>query len=399
MNQTLISHFDELNKKENKKNENDKNIFSVNNIAKTLKPTIKKIIDALNNSKSKANRGRLNNSRRSNESSFLKEKYINELINEFEEDKSRSLSRGSSRSINKNKSITNQFNKAETLILDPSNKNIFGFNSHVDPLSPMNQMSLLVNQQNLNKTVSHNLQDYGTKKINSENKEPINTLATQAANKIAELNSIPNANGDKPKRTLKDMFAKAFNFTINNKKDVSQSKLAKLLQESDETSKPNPSPISNPNLNNKNINEIPKPNSEKKTNSNSNNKNINEIMSKIDNNKLNSSEISIKNAKLNNSSFIDLNDDNENENANKYDFKEGVKKEMKNIFFNVIKDETDDAYEFKTYYIKAENIIKKSENIETNKNHKINGANNSVGNNDQNTKNISKIKDLSKILF
>ncbi len=146
------------------------------------------------------------------------------------------------------------------------------------------------------------------------------------------------------------MFSKAFNFS-SNKKDVSHSKLAKLLQDSEET------PVDN-SLKNSSI---------KRNNSN----NINEIMNKIDNDKMNTSEISIKNAKLNNTSFIDLNDENEDNVVDKVDFKDAVKNEMKKFVFQIIKDNSSDDYEFKTFYIKREppiNVNKKNQDSDKNGN-------------------------------
>ena len=325
-----MAQYEELNKKKSKDS-----LFSLKNIAKTLKPTIKKIIDNLTNTK-RLIRGRSNTSMRSNDSSILKEKYLNDLVNEFEDDKSKSAgSRGSSRSVSKKTSLILPNNDYSIEKINAMNnnfeKNIPGYNY----------------QSTYERTIQPNKNtDIPLLPKNGA----INTIILESLDVIKD--KVPNIESktidpNKQKRTLKDMFSKAFNFN-SNKKDISKSKLAQMLNEADEGNESNASKI-NPSANT--IND-PK-------------KSINDIMSKIDNDRMNNSEISIKNAKLNNSSFIDLNDDHENDNNIKIDFKEGVKTEMKKFIFNIIKDETSDNYEFKTYFIKTENngIIDKNKDI------------------------------------
>lgn len=327
------------------KEQSDTNIFSLKNIAKTLKPTIKKIIDQLNISKANLMRGKTNHSRSPNDSSFIKEKYINDLINEFEEDRSRSGSRKSSVSVSKkNSSLINLKNNQ----MDNSNSNNDNKNITNDIFNSLNKGT-------------------GLSKNNSPLIKPRNSNAT----------AINTANKPEAKRTLKQMFSKAFNFSTE-KKDVSNSRLAKLLQDAeDEQAK-------DENKNNANNKYQPT--------------NINDIMTKIDNDKINSSEISIKNAKLNNSSFIDLNDEDEESNKEKFDIKKGMKNEMSKFVFNIISDNTNnDKYEFKTFYIKAEN---NDDNLNLDKNKNKNGKDtNKVVNTINNTENKQKSDKLSNNNF
>ena len=351
LNNTLITQVDELNKKVSLiKEQSESNIFSVKNIAKTLMPTIKKIIDSLNNSRTKSMRGRANQSVRSpNDSSFVKEKYINDLINEFEEDRSRSGSRRSSVSASL---ITANLNK----------------NNQTDNLNSDNKSG--------NKTINNDLTNISNKKaaLNNSNNSTINVVKNAnsiAASKAAEV---------KPKRTIREMFSKAFNFSTG-KKDISQSRLAKLLQDADEDQTKHP--VSDNNASNNNYNK-------------NNSSNINDIMTKIDNDKMNTSEISIKNAKLNNSSFIDLNDEDYETHKHKFDLKDAMKNVMKKFVFNVIADgSNNDKYEFKTFYIKAENSNNKNNSTNSNDkniNNDLNGAGSAAvySNKEQKAKNTSK---------
>lgn len=290
------------NAKDAKDKKEKDSIFSVKNISKTLKPMINNIITTVERNKVKIKNRRMNGSFCSpNSSSILKERYINELVNEFEE--SRSKSRGSSRISSKR----NSFNNKENMF--PSNSNVF------DKLSK--SQNIIENQV-------------------------------------------------KPKRTLKEMFSKAFNFTQSstNKggKDVSQSRLAKMLQDSneEETRKP---PVENVNVP-KPIETTSKVQSGPSTVITEKNKNdiIVDLMNKIDKENLGNNEISIKNSKLNKNSFIDLNDEldessiiQEN-NKSKISIKEENKQKMKEIKFNVVIDDTGDDYEFKAFYIKNENV-------------------------------------------
>jgi len=332
--------------------EKDNNVFSLKNIAKTLKPTITKIIDSLNKSQ-KAIRGRANTSGRSpNESSIIKEKYINDLINEFEENRSRSGSRNSSKSVSR---------KKESLLNVVNNVN---FDKKSESEKIKNALSgIAIKNENFN---------FNTNNSNS-NSSSINI--PKSSNTIAACA----ADNQRPKKTLKHMFSKAFN-VATGKKDPSQSRLAKLLQEDDDQ---------NNTLTAKNACN-----------------NINDMMTKIDNDKVNTTEISIKNAKLNNSSFIDLNDEEDDEGRkNKYDFTENVKLEMKKFVFNVLADNTNnDEYEFKTFYIKADNTNNVSEKnnvaITNNANDNSNDNNNNLngaGNTVNNANNELKAESPSKI--
>lgn len=274
-------------------------------------------------------RGRTNQSSRSpNDSSFVKEKYINDLINEFEEVRSRSGSKNSSVSVSKRNSS----------IIKTNTKN-----NQTDNSNP--------NYKTGQKNSNNDLANLSNKNVSSGSKMNSNNSSINIPKSANTIAASADAE-QKPKRTLKQMFSKAFNFATG-KKDVSQSRLAKMLQDADEN------PTDNAAVSNNND-----------TNFKNDSNNINEIMTKIDNDKLNTSEISIKNAKLNNSSFIDLNDDEEEGQKQKFDFKEGVKKEMKKFVFNIIQDNTTDEYEFKTFYIKNENASSNNNNKENSNNDK-----------------------------
>jgi hypothetical protein len=335
-------------------------IFSVKNICVTLKPMINNIIQTIDRNSVKIRNRRINGSFCSpNSSSILKEKYINELVNEFEE--SRSKSRGSSKLSSKRDSI-----------IFPNNSNLF--------------------------------------------------------NKLSKSNNNDNEKEEKPKRTLKEMFSKAFNFNQtptnnnNNIKDVSNSRLAKMLQDNNEDSndvKKNKTSnnIMNNNINNKSNND----NNIKQTpNTVITDKNKNEIivelMNKIDKDISANHDISIRKAKLNNDSFIDLNDDDENENENenenlnignnkdnkyinnknknnisKISIKEENKKIMNDFVFNVIIDNTGDDYECKTFFIQNKN-----DNINNNNNKNINNDNINNKNNPNSNKEKEKDSKLNK---
>lgn len=322
-------------------------IFSVKNIAKTLKPTIKKIIDSLQNREKRLNRMRMNSSLRNSNGSILKEKYINDLISEFEEDRSRSGSRRSSRAIVKRQTLNIQNPLGDSVIFDKnqinasdninnimnntdrnnSNPNNVSENFQTGASTNMESNRRKINDSSISGGEVGGASVKGTNDSNSKNHyTSINMSQTRSLNSGS-------VTPQKSKRSLKDMFSKAFNFSqsvSSNKKDVSQSRLAKMLQEASEG------------------------NSKQSYSKRNSKENINDIMSKIDNDKNNTSEISIKNAKLNNSSFIDLNEDQENFNS-KVDLKETVKSEMKKFVFNVISDNTNDEYEFTTFFYKSEN--------------------------------------------
>jgi hypothetical protein len=334
-----------------KSKEIKESIFSVENICKTLKPMINNIIQTVERSDVKIRNRRINGSFCSvNSSSILKEKYINELVNEFEE--SRSKSRGSSKYSPK------------------INSNIF----------------------------------------------PNSSNAFDKLSKTHNVNSNVIEKEEKPKRTLKEMFSKAFNFNQsqsnnncnnnninNNAKDVSKSRLAKMLQETNEDS----SEVKKNNSSNNN-NITKKENDPKSTpNTVLTDKNKNDIivdlMNKIDKDIAGNNEISIRKAKLNNDSFIDLNDEDDNDNDNNdsnlfnnrvknknnkndissISIKEENKKIMKEIVFNVIIDNTGDDYECKTFYVKNENDIvnnNKNKNNNKEKDTKLNKSKDSTSN-------------------
>ena len=90
-------------------------IFSVKKIANTLKPMIKNIVDKLDRSRVKITNRRMNGSFTSPNSSILKEKYLNDLVNEFEESKSRTNSKRVSLNESNNSNLLNQLSKSQNI--------------------------------------------------------------------------------------------------------------------------------------------------------------------------------------------------------------------------------------------------------------------------------------------
>lgn len=179
-------------------------------------------------------------------------------------------------------------------------------------------------------------------------------LTAQSANTITTT-ALP----QKPKRTLKEMFSKVVNFSVNenqkNKKDVSQSKLAKLINEADAA----------PADNNKNKN-IDKSDLNVKSTikDEDNNRNKNDIIvgkvkpaDKYFNDKINSNNNN-SNAKANDENLFKI---KTNKDEKKIILKEKVSTEMKNFVFNIIADETNDEYKCTTFFVKAENISGENE--------------------------------------
>lgn len=335
LNNTLIAQYEELNKKKGCK----ESLFSVNNIAKTLIPTIKKIIQSIKPVDKVPAAGKATNKKNLNDSSFLREQYINDLINEFEDEKSITDDIAPS-AVLKPQTLNFQQTSAENILINKNQINASDNIKNMTSNSSKISSSLAYSVDKIPQSQPSQSIQAPPQKLQANNSSGGNNgnVVSKTNNPIGANSNADAAAPQKPKRTLKDMFSKAFNFSQSNnpnKKDVSQSRLAKLLQDSEA-----------------------EPNSAASTQINKNpdfSKN-----GKTDKDKNNISEISIKNAKPNNNNFIDLNDENDNSNNNNNnDFKTEKKTKMndamKNFVFNIITDHTEDNYEFKPFYIKKEN--------------------------------------------